>query len=140
MSGTAAAQRRYRESHREEIRARGRVRQRAFYHAMTDAERAVYQAKNDAWKAAHPELVAAAVRRRRLRKYGLTEEMFYEYLDAQEGCCGFCGSPLPEDESLIAIDHDHSTGAYRALLHMVCNRVAGFAEFDDRFVGYLAAS
>ncbi len=78
--------------------------------------------------------------RRRLRMYGLTEEMFVEYLDAQEECCAFCSQPLPKSRSLIAIDHDHATGLFRGLVHKLCNAVIGHADRDDNFVGYMAGA
>lgn len=132
----AVSDARYRERHHEELRAKARIRARARYVANPQLE----NARNSAWKFANPEKVQAAQRRRRLRRYGLTEEMFAEYLDAQEGCCAFCAPPLSKDQTQIAIDHDHRTGAFRGLVHMLCNSVMGIAETDDRLVGYLAAN
>lgn len=101
------------------------------YHA---ANREQIAARNKAWRATN---------RMRLReyqlvtKYGLTNEMFDEYLDAQEDACAFCGEQLPKDITKIAVDHDHATGEFRGLVHMLCNAVIGHAERNDNFIGYM---
>lgn len=103
-------------------------------------------------RAANPEAARASSREwyannkdrvrayNRLRAYGLTQEMFDEYLDAQEGACAFCGDQLPKATNTISVDHDHETGEYRGLLHRYCNSLLGHAEKNDAFVGYIAAS
>lgn len=75
---------------------------------------------------------------RRFARYGLTREMFDEFLDAQEGACAFCGEELPKDISRFSIDHDHVTGGYRGLVHDQCNQIIGMGE--KHLAGYLAAS
>lgn len=74
----------------------------------------------------------------RFKKYGITREVFDEYLDAQEGACAYCGKELPKDESRMAIDHDHVTGLVRGITHLNCNMHIGLAE--EHFLGYMAAS
>jgi len=64
-----------------------------------------------------------------LRKYNMTEEEFWQKLLDQEGRCGLCRLPLPQEVSLIHIDHNHFTGRNRGLLHPKCNR--GLGHFDD---------
>jgi uncharacterized protein YbaR (Trm112 family) len=46
---------------------------------------------------------------------------------AQEGRCALCGRP--EDGQRLRVDHDHRTGANRALLCHKCNQALGF--FND---------
>lgn len=43
----------------------------------------------------------------------------------QEGICPLCLAELPKDLSKAAIDHDHTTGEVRGLLHLGCNRAEG---------------
>ena len=57
-------------------------------------------------------------------KYGMTLEEFDEMLAAQDGVCAVCGDP-PRGGKRLHVDHDHSTGAVRGLLHGSCNRALG---------------
>jgi len=65
----------------------------------------------------------------RYRKYGLTYAEYLGLHQAQEGLCAICG--LPETAiwrgvlRSLAVDHDHSTGAVRALLCQRCNHTLG---------------
>lgn len=61
-------------------------------------------------------------------KYGITVERFDEMMRAQRGRCAIC--PERIDESSANVDHDHATGAVRALLCGPCNRGLG-AFVDD---------
>lgn len=45
--------------------------------------------------------------------------------EKQEGLCPLCLGELPSDYSKTAIDHDHTTGEVRGLLHLGCNRAEG---------------
>jgi hypothetical protein len=64
--------------------------------------------------------------------YRITKEVYDEMLVAQEGVCAICG--LPETSTYqgkirtMSVDHDHTTGAIRALLCSDCNRLVGFIE------------
>lgn len=66
-----------------------------------------------------------------LRKYGLSQEMWYTMLDLQEGCCPVCSQPFTQERRPV-IDHEHLRGykkmsadkkakAVRGLLHNWCN-------------------
>lgn len=77
-------------------------------------------------------------RRHTLKKhYGLTLGDYEAMYAAQSGRCAICDM---EYESLV-VDHDHKTGAVRALLCITCNWVLGQAKDDPvllvRAAGYL---
>jgi hypothetical protein len=121
-----AAYRRYHASHADELRPK--------YKAYNDS----HKEERKAWRIANAErsaVLAAAGNRR--RDYGVTPEMFEEYLDAQEGCCAYCGNELPKNRSKIAVDHDHETGVFRGLMHIPCNGALGFAE--AHYDGFMAS-
>lgn len=63
--------------------------------------------------------------RRRLVKYGLTNDAFQAMLTDQQGRCAVCERERPLD-----IDHCHKQGHVRALLCGPCNRALGFLEDD----------
>lgn len=62
------------------------------------------------------------------RRFGITPEQYDEMLAAQGGGCAICGRP-PRDDSSLHVDHDHATGAVRALLCFDCN--AGLGKFRE---------
>ena len=87
--------------------------------------------------------------RARLRdKYGITIEAYNDLLARQGGKCAICGQSEATIHSghprLMAVDHDHDTGAIRGLLCNNCNRALGL--FGDsltvlrRAVEYLSTS
>ena len=63
-------------------------------------------------------------RRKRLVKYGLTEKQYRLRMAFQEGLCMIC-----RKEPAGYIDHNHRTGAVRALLCRGCN--SGLGHFKD---------
>lgn len=76
------------------------------------------------------------VRRKRLRKYGLTPEQFDALLASQNGVCAICGKPETTRQphrvsglDPLAVDHDHVTGKVRGLLCFMCNTAIG--KFND---------
>lgn len=69
--------------------------------------------------------------KRVLQKYGMTEDDYQRQLQLQGGVCDICKQP-PRGERL-AVDHDHSTGNFRGLLHANCNAALGLLQ-DDLFV------
>lgn len=44
----------------------------------------------------------------------------------QNGRCALCGEPLPIGEAVL--DHDHTTGQVRGVLHRGCNAMLGHIE------------
>lgn len=73
------------------------------------------------------------------RKYGITEADYDALLLAQGGVCALCGKR--PGKVRLAVDHDHTTGKVRGLLHVRCNRALGPFEFNEivlqRAVNYL---
>lgn len=69
---------------------------------------------------------AQITRRARERQYGITHDEFLQMLEAQGGVCAICGNGNDGPRQL-SIDHDHETGAIRALLCDRCNPMLGYA-------------
>ncbi|MGJ9402405.1 endonuclease VII domain-containing protein [Arthrobacter sp. KK5.5] len=67
----------------------------------------------------------------RARTYRLARGQFDAMLAAQGGLCAACGGPPAEKKSLN-VDHDHGTGAVRALLCFGCNVSLGHLGEDPR--------
>lgn len=67
-------------------------------------------------------------------RYGISSEMFEGMLIEQCFCCKLCGKPFENTHNLKpVIDHNHTTGNNRALLHNACNHRLGFIE-DEEFL------
>ncbi len=68
------------------------------------------------------------------KKYGLTDEEYWAMYETQGRVCAICRRPDPVVHSVqerpLHIDHDHVTGAVRALLCRGCNMGIG-AMGDD---------
>lgn len=54
-------------------------------------------------------------------------------LTAQAGICGLCKLPCLPSEAVL--DHDHTTGAIRGVLHRSCNALLGKVENNFRRYG-----
>jgi hypothetical protein len=65
--------------------------------------------------------------RSRRYKYGVGPDHIDALYNAQGGLCGICAQPIPRNK--FDVDHCHTTGEVRGLLHRRCNLIAGF--FDD---------
>ena len=85
------------------------------------------------------------------REYGLTLEGFRDLFEKQSGCCAVCERPMEwptrengKSKSRAVVDHDHSTGAVRGILHHNCNKGLGmFADEPEllmKAAEYLRAS
>ena len=75
------------------------------------------------------ESAKARERRRTLRRYGITEQVWDHMLARQGGRCAVCRTDTPggRGESWH-IDHDHVTGQVRGLLCQRCNVAIGMLE------------
>ena len=58
-------------------------------------------------------------------------KLFY---DAQNGVCPICDKPLT---GKISLDHDHSTGEPRGLLHQQCNMKVAQIETHTKKLNYI---
>jgi Recombination endonuclease VII len=92
-----------------------------------------------AWQKANPDKVRANRRkhqhRRHIRdRFGLTVEEWDAMLIAQSGRCAICNDPMEKP----CVDHDHETGATRALLCKDCN--TGLGHFRDDTERLMAAT
>lgn len=67
------------------------------------------------------------------RHYGITIDRYNEMFTEQGGCCAICkgaeNNEIKGKAISLAVDHDHKTGAVRALLCGNCNRAIGL--FND---------
>jgi Recombination endonuclease VII. len=62
-----------------------------------------------------------------LARYDLTAEQYAARVEEQGGRCAICGD-IPTRR--LHVDHDHTTGAVRALLCSHCNHAIGQAKED----------
>ena len=80
------------------------------------------------------------------RQYGIDITQYNAMLEAQDGVCGICNRAENNEISgkvlSLAVDHDHATGAVRALLCSACNTALGLfndsADLLAKAVEYLA--
>lgn len=128
------AQRRYRSRNREKIVAQRREERKRKREKMDLAKRE--------WERRNPEKVAMQRVRRRLkrmneqkdihlrRNYGITLEAYNEIQAEQGAVCAICRThDVTTKSDRLFVDHDHETGAVRALLCHRCN--AGLGYFKD---------
>ncbi len=70
----------------------------------------------------------------RRSRYGIERAEYERMLDEQSGCCAICDEPPDPDgvraASRLHVDHNHTTGAVRALLCNKCNRGLGYFQDD----------
>lgn len=78
------------------------------------------------------------IKQRKWQSYGVDAGRYQEMLCEQGGVCAICKHPerAPDKASGktkdLAVDHDHRTGAVRALLCSSCNRALGLFNDDRR--------
>lgn len=96
------------------------------------------QAESREYRAKHGGRVYASNARRR---YGVTPEQHAAMVAAQNAKCAICGVDFAELTRRPCIDHDHATGAVRALLCLTCNTRVGVVETEaawrDGILSYL---
>lgn len=63
--------------------------------------------------------------------YGLDARRWRPLIAQQNGNCLICRRPLPGEARRIHVDHDHASGAVRALVHGHCNFLIGAAREDS---------
>jgi Recombination endonuclease VII len=68
----------------------------------------------------------------------MTVEEYEKLFEEQEGRCAICGR---DQETKLAVDHDHQTGERRGLLCKQCNVGLGYFRDDtavlERAISYL---
>lgn len=107
-----------------EIRAQARLRR------SLNPEQ--YRRNEKIWTHSNPDRMRAARRRRRFRKYGLTESAYQVMRSQQDDKCAVCQKDFERDKrgwDTCHIDHDHETGKVRGLLCSRCNVALG--DFQD---------
>lgn len=114
-------------------RAANSDKQRAAKEAWRKANLGRFNEAGKAWKKRNP----GAMKKYRLRKYGLTVEQYDAMVLEQGSRCDICRTDTPAKHGQWCIDHDHATGAVRGLLCVKCN--AGLGSFDDTTEHLLAA-
>ena len=105
----------------------------AIKNAWRKANLARFNETGKAWKKANP----SAMKKYRLRKYGLTLEQYDAMLVEQGGRCAICETSTPAKHGSWCIDHEHGSMKVRGLLCVKCN--AGLGSFDDS-PGFLLAA
>lgn len=70
-------------------------------------------------------------------KYGLKIADYDALLRSQDGVCAVCRQP-PKPGRRLHVDHDHATGAVRALLCSPCNAALGLMDENPLFLHDLA--
>ena len=120
-----AAKRKWLEANREQHRATTEAWRRANLGRFNETGKA--------WKKANP----GAMKKYRLRKYGLTVEQYEAMLKEQDNRCAICGTDTPAKHGSWCVDHCHDTNEPRGLLCVKCN--AGLGHFDDSPAHLLAA-
>jgi len=76
-------------------------------------------------------------KQRKWQAYGVDATRYQEMLREQKGVCAICSQPEKITDNAsgkfkdLAVDHDHVTGAVRALLCSACNTAIGLFNDDE---------
>jgi hypothetical protein len=125
---------------REDERARRRLAVRRCHKCQTalpDAARKPGVAVCDDCRVDPRKHRQAHEQRRRLRKYGITQQEYDDLLLSQAGRCPGCRTDDPGDKGWC-IDHCHRSGRVRGLLCNRCNTMLGLADEDPTILRLLA--
>lgn len=108
-------QRKYREEHKDEIKARMKC-----------------------WAADNrPRLNSYARNQYFLQKYGITRDQRDKILTLQGNRCACCSGEKPGNRMGWVVDHDHVTGKVRAILCHNCNLALGLVKDDTEHLKQL---
>lgn len=127
-------------ANREDIRSRERVAVRRCYKCqkpLPDAARQPGKAVCDDCRVDPRKRRQTHEQRRRLRRYGLTQDEYDQILIGQGDRCPGCGTNDPGPKGWC-IDHCHKSGRVRAVLCMRCNTMLGLAGEDPLVLRALA--
>ena len=70
-------------------------------------------------------------RQQTLARFGVSEEVYNEMLERQNGVCAICKG---NGKKKLAVDHDHVTGKVRQLLCIHCNTALGHFKDDPELL------
>ena len=87
-------------------------------------------AQSEAYRKTNPSKQKQYNTASRLKKYGLTQDLYTAILESQGGCCP-CGATEPYGNGTWKIDHDHRTHQVRGLLCHFCN--IGLGKLGDDY-------
>jgi hypothetical protein len=73
-----------------------------------------------------------------IARYSLSVEHYDRMLKRQNGACAVCLRPPKDGRARLCVDHDHQTGAVRALLCNDCNSALGFMRENPEAIHRLA--
>jgi len=74
-------------------------------------------------------------------KYGVTQEIWDEFMRRQDQRCYLCGGRFSEgNNTRPEIDHAHSTGEVGGIVHGGCNRIIGMVNEDPEVLQRIATS
>jgi hypothetical protein len=128
-----------------EYRARNLEKKRAYekeyYDKNPDKAKEKRRKYNANWLAKNPN----ANRNKHYKKrYGITVEDYEAMSERQNHLCAICGLPETKKRkdgttSILAVDHDHTTGAVRELLCVGCNHMLGNIENRNVSLDAIAA-
>jgi hypothetical protein len=146
--------------HREKVSERRKIaynpdKAREYNREYYTANREKVIAQAQKWDAEHPGRAVQRSREHYLkagkdnhlrRKFGLSLEQAEALLVSQGGVCALCGQPIGGwgRRGGGVVDHCHTTGRVRGILHSLCN--TGLGAFRDssellrRAIGYLEKS
>lgn len=113
-----AAEKRWVNANRAKVNAAARIR-----HSSEEG-----RAYRREYNKRRPEVNQASARRHKLKTHGLTPEEFALMSERQGHCCAICGTDkavATNEPGQLYVDHDHMTGAVRALLCRNCNFALG---------------
>ena len=92
--------------------------------AAADRQRARRKANPDYMR----ESGRKSERKRKLLRYGLTEDMYKALFQAQGNCCAICKTSSPGSKRDWHVDHCHTTLVVRGILCHHCNLMLGMAK------------
>lgn len=125
-----------RKKYYERNRAKVRAEQKA-WHASEAGQKSRVDRKARS-KKSHPEYQLS---RNLKQNFGITIEIYKQFLAAQKGGCAICGQPETAinpntgKPRRLAVDHHHATGAIRGLLCTCCNLgIGGFRGDADLMI------
>lgn len=118
----------------EDQKKQRREYEKAYYHS-NPSRKAYRKAYNQQWRKKNPEKNKLHHRTVKLKaKYGITIKEYDELYLKQLGLCALCHEPFGVDKPCV--DHCHTTGAVRGLLHRKCNLLLGHVNDSIQLLKY----